>query len=112
MARGRLIRILTLLIVAGAILRFTGVIEVPGELLVGAIVVDVLLGIAEAAILFFLGRRIYRSHRRALEPFEALIETLREIEPKPLFVVMEKELRLYRALYRRLRGRSAEAGVE
>ena len=111
MTRGRAIRILTVLILVGAILRFTGLVEIPGHLLVAGIALDVALGLVEGTVLVLLGRRVYREHRARHEPFEAFIETLREVEPKPVFVVMEKELRAYHAVYRRLRGRR-QPGVE
>jgi hypothetical protein len=107
--RGRLIQLFTLVVVAGLVLRLSGLVEIPGTLLVGAIVLDILLGLVEAGVFVYLGRPIYLKHRRTLEPFDAFIETLREIElfPKPLFALVERELRAYHRAYRAARGRRA-----
>ena len=107
MTRTRVLRALTLLIVAGVVLRLTGVVAIPDGLLWGAIALDALLAFVEAGVLVFVGRRVYRTHRERLEPFDAFIETLREVEPVPakIFALQERELRAYHALYRRLRCR-------
>ena len=109
--RRRLIQALTLVIVVSVVLRLTGVIEIPGRLLAGAIALDIVLALVEAAIVIVLGRRVYRSYRPRLERFEAFIATLHEIEPKPVAVLMEKELRAYYGVYRRVRRRRQD-GVE
>ena len=105
MTRRRLIQILTLVVVTGLVLRLTGVIHIPDRLLLGAIALDVLLGLIEAALFIYLARPVYRRHRQSRERFDAFIETLREVEPipKPVFALMERELRAYRAAYLRIR---------
>jgi hypothetical protein len=109
--RRRAIKLLFLLLVVGAVLRLSGVVEIPAGWFVAGVAIELLLAWIEAAILIGIARRRYRHHRRTHPPFEALLETLRDIEPAPLFAVMEKELRLWRAAYvaltrRRLRQRA------
>ena len=105
MTRRRLIQIVTLVVVTGLVLRLTGVIHIPDRLLLGAIALDVLLGLIEAALFIYLARPVYRRHRQSRERFDAFIETLREVEPipKPVFALMERELRAYRAVFLRIR---------
>jgi hypothetical protein len=100
MIRRRALKLLFLALLAGLILRLTGVVEIPARWLVAGLAVELLLAWIEAAIILTLARRVYRGKRRTLERFEALVETLREIEPAPLASVMEKELRAYRQVYR------------
>ena len=104
MTRRRLIQALTLVVVTGLVLRLTGVIHIPDRLLLGAIALDLLLGLIEGALFVYLARPVYRRHRQSRERFDAFIETLRELEPipKPVFALMERELRAYRAAYLRL----------
>ena len=108
MTRRRLLRALTLLIVLGVLLRVTGIVKIPDRILFAAIALDIALGLVETAVIVFVGRRIYRSYRERLDPFDAFIETLREIEPVPpkLFALEERELRYYHRVYRRLRRRA------
>jgi hypothetical protein len=112
MLRRRALKLLFLALLAGLILRLTGVVEIPARWLVAGLAVELLLAWIEAAIILTLARRVYRSKRRTLERFEALVETLREIEPAPLASVMEKELRAYRQAYRLLVGRALPRTVE
>lgn len=102
LTRARLIKSLTLGIILFTVLRLAGIVELPSGLFVATIILDLVLAWLEMAALFLLARPVYRRHRTRHPPFDALIETLREVEPlpAPIFAVLEKELRMWWRVYR------------
>jgi hypothetical protein len=88
--RRRALKLLFALLVLGAVLRLSGLVEIPARWLLAGLAVELLLAWIEAAILLTAASRVYRVKRRTWEPFEALLETLREIEPAPLFYRAEE----------------------
>jgi hypothetical protein len=88
--RRRALKLLFALLLLGAVLRLSGLVEIPARWLLAGLAVELLLAWIEAAILLTAASRVYRVKRRTWEPFEALLETLREIEPAPLFYRAEE----------------------
>ena len=86
------------------VLRLFGVELVPDRWLVAAMVLDVLLGLAELAIILAAARAFRDGMREGgvLTGYERWIEKEHELGmPRPIVWLMRLELRLYRALARR-----------
>ena len=106
MSRRRAAAPLALLVLTLIVLRLTGILHVPTKYLALAAAVDVVLAVAELALLVAAARAFLDGRRRGglLVGYEAAIERERELGvPAPVVKLMEAEARLLRALERRLR---------
>ena len=101
--RRGLIALLGLALIAVTALRWAGVVEVPGEWLLAAWILDWLLALIELAVVLAAGRAFLSGVRRGgvLTGVEDWIEKERELGlPRPLVFLARAELRLYRTLAR------------
>lgn len=105
MTRGRVFRLLGLLVLAAALARWTGLIDVPGTWLFLGIGVDLLLGAIEFVAAVSLVRAAYLTHQRAgVDAENAFVTAVLDVEPIPRQFrgAFAKELRLWYRLWARL----------
>ncbi len=106
----RWIKILAIVTTILIVLRIFGIIQIPKEWFVGAIVIEIGLAVFELTIFVIVFRHFYRQHRNSgkgkmdaitsSQVDELRASGLPEKIARPLEKVMKLEINLYRKIYR------------